>query len=373
VFQRGDRWAFTVDVAPRGAKRKQVNRSGFATRREARAELTKLLEELGRGVYLPVDRKVTFGVFVRDSYLPSTVNQGLRASTRDGYGRGLTLHLLPTLADVPLSSIDGPLLDALWSRLLASGLSARSVRSVSTLASTIFKRAVHQGVLVVNPVDRSTRPSAKAAAPPAMTTWSGEETARFLRATASDRNGPLWHVLATTGARRAEVAGLKWNDFDADEGTIKIARSLVQVGAEVVEGPPKTAAGVRSISLDDGTVAVLKEHRRRMVAERLAMGAGFKDEGWIFSEPTGAHLTPRNVSMAFGRAVKRHQLPPIRLHDLRHGWATAALAAGVSPKVVSERLGHSGIAITLSVYSHANPTIHRDAADRVAALFGGGA
>lgn len=112
-------------------------------------------------------------------------------------------------------------------------------------------------------------------------------------------------------------------------------------------GDPKTAKGRRSISLDTGTVTARREHRRRQVAERLQMGAGFTDHGLVFCRVDGAPLQPERFSRTFTDRVRQLELPTIRLHDLRHGWATMALAAGVHLKVDQERLGHASIGITL--------------------------
>lgn len=131
---------------------------------------------------------------------------------------------------------------------------------------------------------------------------------------------------------------------------------------------PKTARSRRTVTLDPGTVAVLREHRRRMLAERLALGARFTDRGLVFHRPGGDPLHPARFSREFTRAVVRTDLPRIRLHDLRHGWATMALSAGVHPKVVQERLGHSSITVTLDVYSHVTEGLHENAANLVGGL-----
>jgi len=136
-------------------------------------------------------------------------------------------------------------------------------------------------------------------------------------------------------------------------------------------GTPKTAKGRRTITLDAGTVAALREHRKRQAAERLLMGAGWSDNDLVFCHVDGTLLHPERFTRGFSEAVRRRGLPAIRLHDLRHGWATLALQAGVHPKV-QERLGHANIGITLDTYSHVVAGLHEDAAEQVAALFRAG-
>lgn len=118
---------------------------------------------------------------------------------------------------------------------------------------------------------------------------------------------------------------------------------------------------------------MLKAWKARQAAERLQMGAGWHDGDLVFTLPDGRPYHPERFSREFDRRVERHGVPRIRLHDLRHTWATLALAAGVPLKVVSERLGHATTAITADVYSHVTPTMGAEAAETVAGVIFGGA
>jgi integrase len=141
---------------------------------------------------------------------------------------------------------------------------------------------------------------------------------------------------------------------------------VIVVKHDVRIGTPKTAKGVRSLSLDPGTVKVLRKWQRRQLEEKMLLGPGYDDHDLVFAKVTGQPLHPERVSREFDRRVERWKLPRITLHGLRHTWATLALAAGVHPKVVQERLGHSVIAVTLDLYSHTTPTLHDEAAELVA-------
>jgi len=133
-------------------------------------------------------------------------------------------------------------------------------------------------------------------------------------------------------------------------------------------GTPKTAKGRRTIALDPATVAFLRQHRARQVAERLLLGAGYVDQDLVVCAPDGGPQHPKRLSYFFTKELRRAGLPTIRLHDLRHTHATLALRAGVHPRVVQERLGHANVGITLDTYSHVDPAMQADAAARVAAL-----
>lgn len=134
-------------------------------------------------------------------------------------------------------------------------------------------------------------------------------------------------------------------------------------------GTPKTAKGRRTVSLDRATVTALREHSKRQAAERLQIGVGWVNHDLLFCKVDGTPLHPERFTRSFLEAARRLGLPAIRLHDLRHGWATMALQSGVHPKVVQERLVHANISITLDIYSHVSDGLHDDAAERVAALF----
>ena len=131
---------------------------------------------------------------------------------------------------------------------------------------------------------------------------------------------------------------------------------------------PKTNKARRSVALDPVTAGVLRSHRAAQAAERLAWGEGWTDSGLVFTNEDGTPTNPQRISRVFVRSAERAGLPAIRLHDVRHSYASAALAANVPAKVVSERLGHANIAITLDTYSHVLPALQEGAAAKVAAL-----
>jgi integrase len=200
-----------------------------------------------------------------------------------------------------------------------------------------------------------------------MKTWSAELLAAFLQATENDRLGALWHLLALTGLRRGEALALAWEDVDLEKGSLAVRRALIPNGKEVVVCEPKTAHGRRLIALDPETVGVLKGQAARQSVEQ-ATAKSWTDTGLIFTREDGQALHPEVVSRFFRQALKRTALPTIRLHDLRHTHATLALRAGIHPKVVSERLGHATVSITLDTYSHAIPAMQGEAAARIAEL-----
>ncbi len=168
--------------------------------------------------------------------------------------------------------------------------------------------------------------------------------------------------------RRLLIPEARWEDVDLDDARLSVRRALVSVGYDVRVSEPKTKRGRRQIALDATTVLALREHRRQQLEERLARGPAWQDTGYVFTREDGSPIHPDRLTKMFGQHVKRSGLPRIRLHDLRHTHATLALQAGLHPKVVSERLGHANISITLDVNSDVIPAMHQAAANLVAEL-----
>ena len=160
--------------------------------------------------------------------------------------------------------------------------------------------------------------------------------------------------------RRGEVLGLRWSDIDFDSAEMSVRNSITTAGhGKVVAGPPKTPRSRRQIYLDDATVRELREQRRRQNEERLAVGPLWDaGEGYVFTDEIGRPVHPDKFSELFRKRMAEAGLPKIRLHDLRHSYATLALKAGVHPKVVSERLGNY---TTTSVY----PIVQREHSERL--------
>lgn len=369
-------WSFTVDVADANGRRRQTRRRGFPSRRSAQTAMTGLLAELDKGVYVPPSR-LNLAEFLEQEWLPA-VEATVRPATWDSYSRVLRLHVIPLrIGTTSLQHVDGPKLNALYAELLKAkpaghGLSPRSVQYVHVILHRAFRDAIRWNRLTRNPCDAADPP--RGLTRPRIRVWTAAELAAFLRSATDDRLIALWHLIATTGMRRGEALGLHWDDLDLDTGRLSIKRTLVQIanytkdGTDWELGAPKTRSGYRQVELDSRTINVLRAHRARQAEERLLLGEHWLTTDFVFTRPDGRPTHPKLVSQQFRRLVSRHGLPPLPVHGLRHTWATLALQAGVHPKVVQERLGHSQISVTLDTYSHVTPAMDREAATTVAAL-----
>ena len=354
-------------------ERRQRCQAGFATRKVAQTALTTVLSSLESGIY--TERSdVTLGEFLLEEWLPA-IESTIRSTTHASYTTHVKKHILLTLGRVKLQKLTPVMINSLYAQLLkdgkvcgSGGLSTNSVRRVHATLHRALGDAVRWDRLSRNPCDAADPPRLQALEEERTRAWTNLELRRFLAAAKNDRLYPLWLTLAMTGLRRGEALALRWTDVDLERARLSVRRSLVPINGTVEVHEPKTSRGRRLVALDPFTVSVLRTWSRRQKEEHLEWGPAWTDSGLLFTRPDGKLMHPERVSKAFRAAVRRSGLPQIHLHDLRHTHATLALAAGVHPKVVSDRLGHATVAITLDIYSHVIPALSEEAAATVAAL-----
>ncbi len=282
-------------------------------------------------------------------------------------------HIVPALGAIPLQKLAAEDLNTMYAALLEGGrrdgkggLHPRTVAYIHMILKHALSDAVKWGAANRNPADAAEPPRVRARHQ--LKVWNADELRRFLRHVEKDRLYAAWLLSATTGARRGELLGLRWQDVDLDAATAAISQTLLSVGFKVSVGQPKTGRGCRQVALFDAAVQALRHHRTRMEAECAIRGVSLNNDAFIFTKEDGAPVHPDRFSELFDLHLKAAGLPRIRLHDLRHTHATLGLAAGIHPKIMSERLGHSSISITLDTYSHAIPGMQKEAAERMSAL-----
>ncbi|MDA8045714.1 MAG: tyrosine-type recombinase/integrase [Actinomycetota bacterium] len=376
IYKTPKGWRAMVDIgADRLTGRRRQRRIGpFHSRREADLAAAKVIAEAASG-QVNDPRAITVAQYLREHWLPAREVRGVKPTTLANYRWICEAYLIPRLGQTRLGKLapaDVAAFFAAFSKEAGRGGKLRSARTIALthrVLSMALAHAVRSGVLARNPAEgaRDDLPRATPAAETAI--WTPEQLGQFLEAMIDDRLYALWVLAATTGMRRGELCGLRWDDVDIDEGLITVRRARVMVHGVATETGPKTSAGERALSLDEVTIDVLADHRRRQRSEEVACAPGFwHAEGYVFADEVGRALIPEYVTKGFTRAAHRVGLPQIRLHDLRHSYATAMLQAGVDVKVVAGRLGHASTVITQNVYQHRVERLDRDAANRVAAL-----
>lgn len=260
----------------------------------------------------------------------------------------------------------------------AKGLSPRTVRYIHSILHAALKDALRWNRIVRNPADAATPPSDSSTKSAQRDTWSADQLRAFLEFAADSRYLAPWLFIATSGCRRGECLGLKWDDIDLEDATARVSRQVVTINGTLrIKELPKTKRG-HMISLDPTTITILRSWRATQNEERLFVGPGYQNDGFVFAKADGTPYHPERFSREFDRMQERYlrthpdaSLPRLGLHGLRHTWATLALGAGVDIKIVSDRLNHSTTNITREIYTHVTPPMRSDAADRVAEVIFG--
>jgi integrase len=369
VRKRNRTWTTYFHTVDAGV-RHQRTKGGFATKAAAQAHLLAELADLYSGTYIPPN-ELTHGGYLVEHWLPLQA-RSLRPSTLDGYRRLIEIHILPTVGEWPLQSIASQHLDRLYGELLehgshrtggeGTGLSAKTVRSVHALLHKALKDAVRKRLIQRNVVADADPPKLRCAEA-TLRTWTAGELRTFIDGTAEHPLGVAFLLAATTGMRRGEVLGVRWQDVDLETRRLAVRQTVLSVNYRIVLGAPKTSRSRRLIALDPYAVAALRR-RREVQADKRKLCA----TDLVFTTEDGSPVHPDSFSQVFERSVRRLGLPRIRLHDLRHTHATLGLIAGIPAKIMSDRLGHSTVAFTQDRYMHAIPQLQEEAATTVGAL-----
>jgi integrase len=376
VRKRGSTYTYWLDVGPDPVtgRRRQRTKGGFRTKRECQKALNEAIAAVQAGMFVEPSKR-TVRSFLLDEWLPSVQLTNLRPGTWENYRIHVQAHIVPALGPVELQRLSPAQLNAFYRHLLTEagkdgqGLASKTVRNIHNILHRGLKDAMRWGYVVRNVADAADPPKGKSAE---MRVWTPEQLRVFLDHVREDDLYAAWLLITTTGMRRGELAGLRWVDVDLEAARLSIRQPRVVVANAPQTSEPKTARGRRALALDPVTVAALRRHRARQLEHKLAVGARYLESGLVFTWLDGSPIHPLRFSRWFEQHARRAGLPKIRLHDLRHSYASAALAAGVPAKVISERLGHTTIAVTMDIYSHVLPGLDREAADTVARLILGG-
>jgi integrase len=298
-----------------------------------------------------------------DTWLTSRAR--VRDSTRRGYQSHVRCHLRPRLRGVLLTDLDVARLQRLFADMLEAGTTEATVRRVYCTLRSALNAAVREKLITDNParylqVPAGRRPHAviwtrrrvrewqRAGDRPPVAVWTTAQTRRFLKSARGHRLFAAYQLIALRGLRRGEACGLCWADLDLDAGLAYVTRQVQHIGGKLTACPLKTPASRRAVALDPATIALLRAHRSAQ--QRDAWARGITLSGYVFTAPGGGPLCPENLTRTFNKLVADAGLPPVRLHDLRHGAATLMLLAGADLKTIADQLGHSSIVLTADTY-----------------------
>jgi len=307
-------------------------------------------------------------------WLDTYAKAATKPRTYDTYALMIKHHITPAIGHVRLDKLTPTDLATLYRQKLdggrkdskPGGLSPRTVRYIHATIREALAHAMKWGIVHRNVADAVDAPKLSSRE---MTTWNAAQVTTFLAiAEATTRYAPVFMLAVLTGLRRGELLAVRWRDIDLDRGILAVRQTLVDRNGTLSFSSPKTHRSSRPVDLPESAIAALKAHRRTQLEERLAAGPIWQDHDLVFATDLGRPIHPRNLFRAMQVAITKAKLPPIRFHDLRHTHATLLFQADVHPKIVSERLGHATIGLTLDVYSHTLPGMQREAASRLDAM-----
>jgi integrase len=368
LIRRGDHtWMVRV---PRGkspeGKRLYHNKTVKGSKKDAQRYLTKALADHDAGCFVEPSRS-TLGSYLAH-WLEASVKPRVREKTFEDYEFHVRRYIAPAIGGFKLSELQPSSIQKFYNGLSASGLSSRTVRYVHSTLRSALQQAVKWGELTRNVADLVELPRQARAERKVLT---AAQTNALIDGAEGNRWKALWVLLVTTGLRPGEALGLKWSDLDGD--ALRVQRSLVLLERGWRLEETKTDRSRRSVPLLQVTLKVLEAHRMVQVKEAQAAGARYNREmNLVFANSYGEPVDFRTtVRRYFKPLLKSLGLPEIRPYDLRHTHATLLLAAGVHPKIVSERLGHSSTVMTMDVYSHVLPTMQEAAMEKLHGLLVG--
>ena len=369
IRRRGkNSWELTIDLGwgPDGKRlRKFVSVKG--TKTQAQQKLREILSSLDKGIP-PDSSKATLGEFL-EQWMRDYVATNTAPSTRDGYHFIVRCHLIPKLGRIALTKLQPANLQEYYAEALLNGrsdgkggLSARTVQHHHRVLSKALSHAVKWGLIARNVATAVDPPKPSRAE---ISFLSPDDADRLLDMAEGTQYYALIFTALYSGLRRGELLGLRWCDVNLLMSTISVNQSLQRLsGGAFSVREPKSASSRRLVPMPPSLAILLRQEKEHQVEQRNIVGSVIKENDLVFAYPNGSPLDPSTVSHTFAKIARKAGLANIRFHDLRHAHASLMLLTGADPKVISERLGHSSIAITMDIYAHILPGLQEEAAIR---------
>lgn len=352
-----------VSYTDAAGKRHQIWRK--AESKSDAKEIAKQIERELEGGAEPFEHKATVGEYL-DRWLKSA-KQTVGPRTYQDYVGVLRLHVRPALGNKRLSAIKSLHVQELVDQMQEKRLASRTVRHMHEILCRAFKQAVKWRLLTTNPAStdlinlpKRTRKEMKSLDP--------EQAQKFLAQCEEDKQGLVFEVALISGMRPEEYLALQWSDLDFKRFTATVRRVIVweRWTKDWQFAEPKTPKSRRTIPLPPYLMHKLLEHKRKQAEYRLKLGEKYKHYNLVFASDAGTPISLRNLERRhFKPILVAAELPDIRLYDLRHSCATLLLSEGENPKIVSERLGHASIVLTLDTYTHVLPSMQQSATDKL--------
>ena len=346
---------------PLTGKRNRVFRTVKGSEKDARKVMHRMINDMEQNKIVKKNHKTVEEWMTEwiNLYLPN-----VEETTRVGYKTKLRCYIKPALGDILIYSLRADHVQKMVNDMQARGLSPKNIRDTFNNINAAMKKAVILRYIPFNPCEGVVLPKVKKYRAKVY----DNQMIHTLLNTASGTDMYLPVLLGVTvGLRRGEMLALRWDDIDFKTNTIKVRSNMVNGENGIIIKAPKSEAGIRDIKVGDEVMAELKKARLKCMEDALTSPI-FQNLNFVIRQADGSPLHPDSMTRKWSRFLKDNNLPHIRLHDLRHSNATALIQAGVNPRVVQQRLGHSDVNITLNTYTHVLPEMDIDAAAKLDAI-----
>ncbi len=368
VKKRGSTYSiiFDLGISPETGKRQQKWVGGFKSKKDAERALTEKLQLINTNRYFE-PKRISFAGFL-DEWVEIYCRPKLAPKTLESYQSIMRLYFKPQLGDIEISRVSPAIIQKYYTSLkIAADLSDTSINYHHRLLNEIFKYAMKWQYIEQNPCDKVDPPRKIRSE---MKVWDLDQAREAARVF---KDSPVYiHVMMAiyTGLRLGEICGLMWEDIDTKNKICTVRRTAQRVNGRIIFKQPKTIKSNRLVVLTDELVEILRQERKKQLEYKLLMGNSYKADydGFLSVWEDGRFKEPDYVGKKFQKITSGSDLPVIRFHDLRHTHATMLIGAGVHPKVVSERLGHTTIGITMDLYSHVSVDMQRDAVSKLESM-----
>ena len=344
-------------------KRQYHNETTKGTKKEAQKRFTEILHEKDLGL-ITESRKQTLNEHL-DFWLANIAKTRLESRTYTDYCDLMRLYICKPLGNIKITDLKSSHIQKVYGEMLERGLSARRVRYAHAVLRSALQHAVKTNILLRNEATLVELPKQTRKE---MDCLNADEALIFIETLQGERFEIMFSIALATGMRLQEYCALQWKDIDFKRGTATVQRALVwhRSGGGFHFKQPKTARSRRTIPLPASLLKPLQKRRIQQFEDRLKLGSNWNDLDLVFPSEVGTPLNPPNLTRTFKRLLKKANLrTSIRLYDLRHSTASLLLEAETHPKIVSERLGHSSIVLTLDTYSHVAPHLQQTASERL--------
>ncbi|MDR7074148.1 tyrosine-type recombinase/integrase [Fictibacillus barbaricus] len=363
IKKNGNSWYYVLDLGKdEKGLRKQKKKRGFKTKKEAEKALVEAINAINKGTYIE-PTKMTYKDYLEKWF--NTKKNSIGTQSVVVYENCLRKRIKPKLGHITLSKLSSIHIQSFIDNLYDEGLSSCTIKKYFEIIRNSLEHAVDFSLINKNVAVKVKLPKTNNSE---MKVWNNEEVNQFLKVAKGDFCYIVFKLALATGLRQGEILGLRWKDVDLEKGSLYIKQTLSHDGKSFKQGA-KTKSSKRTVDLSKSAIKALKEHNLLIEKEKETLGPIYQDFDLVACTHHGSPHNASNIRRSFNRLIKLAKVPKIRFHDLRHTHATLLLSKGVNIKVISERLGHSNIKVTLDTYSHVLPTMQEEAVRKIDEIF----